>query len=268
MTKEEITKVSTDLFKKVKKTLADARKYNKEKNLSINDWSHKCQQADIAVWPKDEWKDGKRNTIAYEIAVEGNVFTNVKSVSDVADVFTNLKQMLDEQKKVKGWGGLNYATEKVTLTNVSWAWDSSRYGTTIVSKVCLADAVCSEWKSLANYINKYGKNIYGSSPKVGDYEFFSAAMGGKRGVLWDEYGERVFIDNKSKKCSRILAELREHRGSKDTMFCERGEENYIDDAERRHSEYYEVECEGEKRKYLKVTIKSPSGKVKYTTNIF
>jgi hypothetical protein len=93
-------------------------------------------------------------------------------------------------------------------------------------------------------------------------------MGGKRGRLWDEYGERVFIDNKPRKCARLLEELRKARGTKDTMTCKRGEENYIDEEERRYSEYAEIECEGEKRKYLLITIKTPSGKVKYETKIY
>jgi hypothetical protein len=52
------------------------------------------------------------------------------------------------------------------------------------------------------------------------------------------------------------------------MTCKRGEENYIDPEEERASSYYEVECEGEKRKYLLITIKTPSGKVKYETKIY
>ena len=269
MTKEQTTKSAETIFKKIKETLSTARKTNKEKGYTdILNWNRRRQQVDIAVWTNDTWVNGRRTTESYDIAVNDKKMVNLTSVSDVAEVFSTLIKMLNEQKKVKGWGGLNIVTDKQNLTDVSWSWDSSRYATTIVTKVCLADADCKEWKSLANYINKYGKNSYGSSPKVDGYEFFSAQMGGKRGTLWDEYGERLFINNKAKKCERILKELRDNRGSRDTMLCERGEENYIDDAERRHSEYYEVECEGEKRKYLKVTIKTPQGKVKYTTKIY
>ena len=93
-------------------------------------------------------------------------------------------------------------------------------------------------------------------------------MGGKRGVLWDEYGERIFLDNKPKKCARLREELRKARGAKDTMICEWGEENYMDEEERRDSAYHEVECEGEKRKYLHIIIKTPAGKVKYDAKIY
>ena len=137
-----------------------------------------------------------------------------------------------------------------------------------ISKVCLADAPCSEYKPLVNFINKYGKDKYGRNLNLGNYEFFSAAMGGKRGYLWDEYGERIFLDNKPKKCVRVLDELRKARATKDIMTCERGEENYIDPTEQRYSEYHEVECEGEKRKYILITIKTPTGKVKYEQKIY
>jgi hypothetical protein len=52
------------------------------------------------------------------------------------------------------------------------------------------------------------------------------------------------------------------------MYCKRGEENYIDPEERRASAYYEVECEGIKRKYVEITIKTPQGKVKYQEKIY
>ena len=93
-------------------------------------------------------------------------------------------------------------------------------------------------------------------------------MGGKRGVLWDEYGDRRYLANKPTKCARILNELRSARGSKDIVTCKFGEENYMDEFERKHSQYYEVECEGEKRHYLEITIKTPAGKVKYQQKIF
>ena len=109
---------------------------------------------------------------------------------------------------------------------------------------------------------------WGRKMELGNFELFSAAMGGKRGRLWDEYGERLFLDNKPKKCAKILEELRKMRGSKDTMLCKRGEENYIDPIDQRYSEYHEVECEGEKQKYLQITIKTPQGKVKYQQRIY
>ena len=93
-------------------------------------------------------------------------------------------------------------------------------------------------------------------------------MGGKRGVLWDEYGDREYLDNRPKYCESILKELREHRSSKDLMICKEGDENYIDPIDKEYSEKHEIECEGEKRHYLLITIKTPKGKVKYENKIY
>lgn len=251
------------IFNEVKRTLADARKENKEKGLAIGLWSRRRQQADIEVWDNDTWKDGNRITESYTIKVEGKDMGKVKYRTDIESVFRELRTLLDTQRKVKGWSSLNYTEDKLTY-GFGWNTISVRF----ISKVCLADAPCSEYKPLVNFINKYGKDKYGRNLNLGNYEFFSAAMGGKRGYLWDEYGERIFLDNKPKKCVRLLDELRKARSTKDTMTCERGEENYIDPTEQRYSEYHEVECEGEKRKYILITIKTPTGKVKYEQKIY
>jgi hypothetical protein len=203
-----------------------------------------------------------------EYEVENEEIGKCTYLSDIESVFREFGNMLDTQKKVKGWGGLNYTNDKITY---NFGMGSSR-SVKFIPKVCLADAPCSEYKSLMNFINKYGRTIYWGptygAVNLNNYELFSAAMGGKRGVLWDEYGERIFLDNKPKKCAQLLEELRKARGTKDNMICERGEENYIDPEERKYSAYAEIECEGEKRKYLKITIKTPTGKVKYETKIF
>ena len=52
------------------------------------------------------------------------------------------------------------------------------------------------------------------------------------------------------------------------MLCEIGEEDYIDPEEQRASSYYEVECEGEHRRYLHVVIKTPTGRVKYDQKLY
>lgn len=255
-------------FNLIKKSLADARKYNKENNFPINSWSRRRQQVDLSIWDNTTWKDGKKIVKNYFIEFNNSKVGECLTHYDVSEVFSELRNLLNGQKKVKGWGGLNFNLENIELESGSW----SGYRVSYIPKVCLADAPCSEYKSLMNFINKHGKTTYWGSTygavNLGNYELFSAAMGGKRGVLWDEYGERRFLDNKPTKCARLLEELRKARGSKDVMICERGEENYIDPEEQRYSSYAEIECEGEKRKYITITIKTPTGKVKYEQKIY
>jgi hypothetical protein len=262
MNSTEIKALATKMFNATKKNLADARKYNKDNN--VNAWTRKAQQVDISVYDHDVWKGNTRTTEYYILNVGNKEIGKCTYRSDIESVFREFGYMLDAQKKVKGWGGLNYSKDKIYFNMGGW----SDYSINIIPKVCLADAACPEYKSLMNFINKYGLSEYKGKVNLGNYDLFSAAMGGKRGRLWDEYGERVFLDNKPKKCARLLEELRKNRGTKDAMICERGEENYIDPEEQRYSAYAEIECEGEKRKYLLITIKTPSGKVKYETKIY
>lgn len=262
MNATEIKSLATKMFNTTKKNLADARKYNKENN--VNAWTRKSQQVNISVYDHDTWKGNTRITEYYVLNVGNKEIGKCTYRSDIESVFREFGNMLDAQKKVKGWGGLNYSKDKIYFNMGGW----SDYSVNVIPKVCLAETACKEFTSLQNYINKYGVGKYGNKVNLGNYDLFSAAMGGKRGRLWDEYGERVFIDNKPKKCARLLEELRKARGTKDAMICERGEENYIDPEEERASSYYEIECEGEKRKYLLITIKTPAGKVKYETKIY
>ena len=267
MTTEEIKTNATKVFNTIKDNLTQARKYNKEKGfaLGVNTWGRKSQVVEITIDSNSKWLNGGGRIIEdYSIIVEGKKVCKVRTHYDIAEVFNEVRKMLDTQKKVKGWSGLNYSSERVGVDSATW----SNYEVSIVPKVCLAESVCPEYKSLMNFVNKYGKDKFGNPFKMGNYDVFCSAMGGKRGVLWDEYGERIFLDNKPKKCARLLEELRKARGTKDTMICERGEENYIDPEERRSSEYYEIECEGEKRRYILVNIKTPMGKVKYSAKIY
>ena len=264
MTNEETKKLASKIFATIKKSLSDARKYNKEHNYLVNNWNRHRQQADLEVWDNTSWKDGKKVINHYEIRVEGKAIGKCKTHYDVREVFAELRRMLDEQKKVKGWSGLNFMTDRVRLEGYSW----DGYEVSIIPKVCLADAPCPEYKSLMNYINKFGVRKYGSPMNLGNYELFSAAKGGKRGYLWDEHGERMFLDNLPKTSAKYLAEIRAARGTKDTMVCEILEEDYIDPEEKRYSEYAEIECEGEHRRYLHITIKTPTGRVKLDTKVY
>ena len=252
------------IFKAIKKALSDARKYNKDNNFPINSWSRRRQQVDLSVWDDTTWKDGNKVVKGYFIALNNSNVAECRTHYDVNEVFSELRNLLNAQKKVKGWSGLNFTNDRIRVEGYSW----DGYNVSVVPKVCLADAPCPEYKSLMNFINKYGTRKYGSPMNLGNYELFSAAKGGKRGRLWDEHGERIFLDNLPKKSARILEELRKARGTKDTMLCEMGEEDYLDEDERRYSEYAEIECEGEHRSYLHITIKTPTGKVKYDQKIY
>ena len=177
--------------------------------------------------------------------------------SELEDTINILFGLLNQQMKVKGWTTLKVVREKATFGD---PW----YGVKVTypAKITLPEPPCKEYKALQNYIKKYGNY------NLGNFDIFHSRMGGKRGRLWDEYGERMYLDNRPKKCAEVLEELRKMKGSKDLMLCKMGEEDWIDPVDRAYSERHEVECDGEKRHYLEITITTPTGRVKYNQKIF
>lgn len=263
MTNAEIKKNAETIFNYIKDTIAKARKTNKEKNLT--GWARKDTYVEVRYYEEGEYNRSKNAyDYTFRISVWGNeVVTGIESKYDVKAIADALEELLNKQKKVRGWTALTLAKTEITLdSGLGGSWYSRPYTINAVTLVTLPDPQCSEFKSLRNYIAKYGNLT------IGDYELFVVRMGGKRGSLWDEEGPRHYLDNRPKRCAEILAELRKYRGAKDKMSVKRGEEKYIDPEEYRHSVYYEVECTGEFYTFAEVTITSPNGKVKYTRKVY
>lgn len=260
MTSNEIHTIATKIFKDIKDTLT-----KKKKEPKVDYWQAPGARLDIEV---SDWYDGiKLKKYIKCISVEGKEYKFDGTDADAQNILFEVRGMLDCQKKTRGWANLMY-TEEVFSVGVGWNARKYRF----LNKVILPENPCKEYKSLQSFINKYGKKVYWGSTyggvNLGNFDIFHSAMGGKRGTLWDEYGDRMYLDNRPKKCVKVLEELRKNRGNKDIMVCEFGEENWIDPTDRRYSEMHEVECEGEKRHYLEITIKTPTGRVKYETKIY
>ena len=66
----------------------------------------------------------------------------------------------------------------------------------------------------------------------------------------------------------LLADLRKFRGTKDTMVVKFGNEKYIDPIDKEYSCKHEIECDGEGRSYMSITIKTPQGRNKYETKVY
>ena len=123
MNATEIKTLATKMFNATKKNLADARKYNKDNKT--NAWTRKAQQVNISVYDHDIWKGGNRTTEYYVIKVGSKEIGNCTYRSDIESVFREFGNMLDAQKKVKGWSGLNYTSNiplcRTTSTSTEWA---------------------------------------------------------------------------------------------------------------------------------------------------
>lgn len=250
MTTDNTKKMATAIVNHIKAEI-------KRRNQIFKDNPYACVDADIHFEIDSIYNPEVKGYVDY-ININGKEFRGTQTMRDIEEVSREVIGQLTALKATRGWKNLMFntraETEGVGFYNVR------KY--TLLDRVSLPSNPCKEYVSLKNYLNKY------ANANISDFEFFSSYMGGKRGVLWDESGDRRYLDNKPKKCAMELAELRKHRGSKDIIVCKRGEEDYIDDAERRYSQYHEVECSGEKRKYLEVVVKNANGKVKYTTKIY
>lgn len=187
-----------------------------------------------------------------------------KKICEVEDTFTaqqiskEVVRLLDEQRKVRGWKNLLYTTK--TISEGVSIWNSKNY--TLLDRVVLCEEPCSEFKSLQTYLKKY------ANCTLPEFKLYSAHMGGKRGVLWGEEGDRRYLANKPTKCKRVLEEVRKARGAKDIVSCKFGQEDYIDPIDQKYSAYHEVECDGERRVFVEITIKTPAGKVKYSERVY
>ena len=177
---------------------------------------------------------------------------------DTYDSYQISSLVIDELNELKNksriYKNLQYTTERVYEGTYSY-YD-------IISTIVVPDNPCKEFKSLKSFVAKYG-NI-----TIPDYRLFSVHMGGKRGTLYGEEGDRHYLSNKPKKCADYLSQLRKARTAKDTIRCKFGQEDYIDPEEYRQSVYQEVECDGERRSYLQITITSPNGKVKFDQKLY
>ena len=271
LTTEQKTKLATKALNSIKKSLTEQKKTIKARPEQYSFWGRRNPYLDLEITLKEGWTGAKNEK--YRLTANRHLQTEKHLIEtdtrgELEDTINILFGLLNKQVKVKGWSTLKVVREKATFGD---PW----YGVKVTypAKITLPDAPCKEYKSLQSFINKYGKaeNKYGGyygEMHLGNYDIFHSAMGGKRGRLWDEYGERIYLDNRPKKCAEVLAELRQYRGTKDLMLCKYGQEDYIDEIDRRYSEYHEVECEGEKRHYLEITIKTPTGKVKFETKIY
>ena len=241
---------SAKLLAAIKKELSARQKSNKEA-----DGKRRCYQSLSVEW--DEGFNGKDAFIEVRRFYSAKAPFRIAKMteSDLENVFRELIRLLDGLKAVRGWGGLYYVHP------------GQRYSTSLIrdriQAVGIADAPCAEFKSLQNYVNKFG-----TGAKIETFDLYGVGMGGKKGYIWDEEGERAYLDNEPRRCKRILEELRAARSSKDTMTCRRRRENYIDPLEEEYSSREEIECSGEHREYIEIKITTPTGRVKYDEKIY
>lgn len=256
MTTERKIELAEKALKVIKSEISKEKKEFKNRKTPF--WGKAYPYVDMGITMAKGWigaKDEKyRLSInPHQLKDEKHIIV-VDTLDDLESVISILFRLLNEQTKVRGWKYLNVTRDKSTF----YGWHKVEYP----AMVSLLEEPCSEFRSLQTYIKKY------TGRTIPEFYLYSVRMGGKRGELYCEEGEREYIDNEPKKCARVLAELRKYRGTKDTITATFGKEKYIDPVDYEYSCRHEIECDGEGRSYLKISIKSPTGKVKYETKIY
>lgn len=232
---ENYKETATKVVNAIKKELKARTKEGKNAKIRVEVYQHKVG-----------------GETYYDINFGDKKFGKMEKICQVGWCFEEMIKQLKQLRNERGYKNLTYETHE--MGNYP-----SYY--TIVDCVCLLKNPCSEFVKLKNYIKRTANYIFG------DFDIYSVSMSGKRGQLYGESGSRHYLAHQPKQCEQILSELRKHKGTKDTITCEYKEETYIDENERRASQYYECECSGEEYHYLNTTIKTPSGKTKFVTRI-
>ena len=107
-------KIAEKLFKAIKKSLSDARKYNKENGFTDSlSWSRRRQQVDINIEEHSKYNGNTRTIEFYAIKIGRTEYGRVERYYNIDDIFKELNTLLTAQQKVKGWGGLNFFKEKI-----------------------------------------------------------------------------------------------------------------------------------------------------------
>ena len=164
------------------------------------------------------------------------------------EVISGLKAL----KATRGWKMLVWDMEDCYFSS---GW--SGYHIIFPTKVTLMADPCKEYVSLVNYLAKYcGKTMT-------ETEIYSVHIGGKRGRVYGEEGDRYYLCHKPTTCAKYLETLRKSRGSNDKVVCSKTkEEDDIDPWELQVSIRNEVEFGGVRVRYFEITISTPSGKEK------
>jgi hypothetical protein len=176
---------------------------------------------------------------------------------EVEKIAQELISALKSLKTTRGWKMLVWDLEDCYFYS---GW--SGYHIIFPTKITLMANPCKEYVSLVNYLEKYcGKAI-------SETDIYSVSIGGKRGRVYGEEGERYYLCHKPTTCAKYLETLRKSRGSNDKVVCSKiKQEDDIDPWELQVSIRNEVEFGGVRLRYFEVSITTPSGKQKANIRI-
>lgn len=123
-----------------------------------------------------------------------------------------------------------------------------------ISEICYIKKVAKEFVQIQKYLLKY------ANFKLTEDMCYSAPTSGKRGEYYEHNDQRSFACTSQRRCAVFIEKLKAVRSSRDILEVEQVE--HSDKEDRSHSIYYETECYGSIEKTVKVTVKTPTGRIK------
>lgn len=200
-------------------------------------------QLNLEVWSRKE--GGKEGFVIKENGSKDlTPFINYQF--QVIGVFDEFVKQLKALSTHKAWKGLTYDTKEYPNSR-NWTYPC------IISLIA---EPCKEFVSLQKYLAKY------CGITIGDTDCYRVCIGGKRGRIYGEDGERRYICHEPIYCKSILEKLRIARGARDKANGAIKMQDNIDDWVLRNSIYNETEFSGTRCRQCVVTIQTPSGKIK------
>ena len=190
----------------------------------------------------------------YRINVNNKDITDILESFEFKSVIDELLSQLKELKNDSKWSGIDWILIETHLPN--------SLSVIKVPYVKFFTEPCKEFTKLRKFLEKHCGKI------ISKKDLYKVYIGGKRGRIYCEDGERDYLAYHPTKCAQILTELRSAKGTRDiARTTDIKTIDDIDDFELQVSIRHETEFDGMRYTECVVIVETPSGKTKKTIRV-
>lgn len=207
----------------------------------------------------DVWRRNAKGREFYVFSFEGKEYEAVDdNFYEVRRFSEAVENAVKELSSIRGYLVAPFYTEHQRQLRDAFGYYTKNEK--VATGLVLYLAPSKEFVSLAKWIEKF------SSVKLDALSLYSVGIGGKRGRIYGEDGCRDYLCHDGKKCRRILDWIVKFKSSRDTLKVETKSTDDIDPWNLEVSIRNEVEFNGTRYNHLVMTVTTPGGKVKQTTD--
>ena len=226
MTQVEKEQIAKEVYNLIKTNVSN----EKETNISI-------------------WVSGNKT---YSIRINGTMLPyKFDDKVDLVSISDNITRMLNKDKEKNP---MLFYESNIFDTSGNW-YCRSEYA--FLSRIYTLAKPCKDFLELVKYVNKFG------GIKICPTDLYVVTIGGKRGKIYGEEGDRYYLCHDEKKCKKILSDLRATRKTNDVVKCSNIKtKDDIDEWELECSIRNEVEFSGSRETYIEFSVQTQKGKLK------